>query len=463
MKYLDLLLDGGAFPIKLVRVSIEGADAESYLNNQTTNSLLDSRANVHCLLDIKGKIAAYFSLIKKDENKFLAFVEPQNLKNFSERVEQYKVIEDFELATTEVDGYFTFGLRNRSVDGEKINLFGVEGIFSSQLPPNIELVDIEKIKKLQGIMGDEAGKFLNETRYLDFSYDRSKGCFLGQEIVSKIDVHRKSSKFPILLEDGETSELDLLKAQRSDRIQGKTLDFNGREKKVHIFPVFIKSDEDLSKDLYEAGLSHYAENDDMDLALELLSYAVEFNPSFTDAVEMKGVILGRLGRYEEAIEMMKQLAQLDESSVMAHTNLSLFYMKIGDIEKAEIEKSNATLKSFKAMGVKADVDEQIEERKKMFNSVLEIDEFDEIANYGLGSIYLDSGDLDLSETHLKKVLDHNKKHSVSYLALAKVYKKMGKDLELKEILKTGLEISTKNGDFQPANEMQSMLIELKNN
>ncbi len=460
MKYLDLLLDGGAFPLKLQKVIIQGPDAQSYLNNQTTNSISSNKAKIHCMLDLKGKIKSFFSLIKKDQNKFLIFLESEMLESFTERLEQFKVIEEFEIDSKEVSGFFVFGKRNEDHQGEKINLFGIEGVFTEEAKPTIQKIEIEEVKNLQGILGDELNKFFNETRYLDFSYDRSKGCFLGQEIVSKIDVHRKSSKFPVLLEDLNTSQLSIFLAPRADRIQGKEIEVNGSTKRVNIYPVFIKEDIDLAQDFYDSALKNVSEDGELSFSLELLNYSIEYNPGFLDALEMKGVILGRLNRYDEAIKVMKELSSLDEASVMAHTNLSLFYMKIGDIENAEIEKSNATLKSFKAMGVKADIDDQNEERKKMFNSVLEIDEFDEIANYGLGSIYLEAGDLELSEFHLKRVLEKNKKHSVSYLALAKVYKKMSKQVELKEILTKGIEVSSKNGDFQPANEMQSILIEL---
>ncbi len=459
MKYLDLLLDGGAFPVNLRRVVIEGPDAQSYLINQTTNSLSTSRAKIHSLLDIKGKIASFFSLIKLNENKFLIFLDSKDYEAFLERIEKYKIIEEFEISSKEVQGYFVFGKRNK-ISGEKIIIWGIEGVFVENLDNSIKLVDTNKLKTLQGITGDERGRFLNETRYLDFCYDRSKGCFLGQEIVSKIDVHRKSSKFPILLEDVNTLEQSIFHAARADRISGKEIEHEGKLKKVSTYPVFIKDDNDLAQDLYEQALRIFTEEEETTLALELLDYSLEYKPDFLDALEMKGVILGRIEKYQEAIEVMKKLSSFDESSVMAHTNLSLFYMKIGDIENAEIEKSNATLKSFKEMGVKADKEEKNLERKKMFESVLEIDEFDEIANYGLGTIFLEEGDLDRSEFYLKRVLDHNKKHSVSYLALAKLYKKSNKDLELREILTLGLDVSSKNGDFQPANEMQSMLIDL---
>lgn len=460
MKYLDLLLNGGAFPVNLQRVVIQGPDAGSYLNNQTTNSISSREAKVHCMLDIKGKIQAAFSLIQKSENEFIVFLETIFYESFIERLDQFKVIEEFETRNQEVSGYFIFGKKNKKHIGEKLNLFGINGVFSEKLDVGIEELKIDRIKNLQGICGDELHKFLNETRYLDFSYDRSKGCFLGQEIVSKIDVHRKSSKFPVLLEDQKTGEINIYKASRLDRIQGKEIVLNGALKKVNVYPVLIKDDLELAQGFYDSALKNVSEDGDLNFSLELLTYAIEHNSVFLDALEMKGVILGRLDRYDEAIEVMKELSHLDETSVMAHTNLSLFYMKIGNIEKAEVEKSNATLKSFKAMGVKAEAEDENEERKKMFNSVLEIDEFDEIANYGLGSIYLESDNLDSSEFHLKRVLEKNSKHSVSYLALAKVYKKMGREIEMKQVLTKGIEVSSKNGDFQPANQMQSMLIEL---
>ena len=47
---------------------------------------------------------------------------------------------------------------------------------------------------------------------------------------------------------------------------------------------------------------------------------------------------------------MDDLLQVDPESIMAHTNKSLYLMKLGKIEEAEKEKDLATVKSFKKAG-----------------------------------------------------------------------------------------------------------------
>jgi tetratricopeptide (TPR) repeat protein len=54
-------------------------------------------------------------------------------------------------------------------------------------------------------------------------------------------------------------------------------------------------------------------------------------------------MLGRIERFEEAITWMDKLLSVNPQSVMAHTNKSLFLMKLGKIEEAEgwLQKAKA--------------------------------------------------------------------------------------------------------------------------
>ena len=51
------------------------------------------------------------------------------------------------------------------------------------------------------------------------------------------------------------------------------------------------------------------------------------------------MILGRSGRYREAIETFRRLEEIAPDEPMVHTNLSLYFMKVGDIEAAERHKT----------------------------------------------------------------------------------------------------------------------------
>ena len=81
-------------------------------------------------------------------------------------------------------------------------------------------------------------------------------------------------------------------------------------------------------------------------AKDLLRKALKEDNSNEDAYEALGVILGREGKYQEAVDVMKKLEKLNPASIMAKTNLSIFYMRLGDKETAEEYKAKATIAQF---------------------------------------------------------------------------------------------------------------------
>ena len=108
---------------------------------------------------------------------------------------------------------------------------------------------------------------------------------------------------------------------------------------------------DKARELYGKALDLFAEQKLIDAA-GLLAQAVQEDPRFADAHEALGVIYARLDRVDEAIECMNRVLEIDPGSVMAHTNLSVFYMKKGMKEKAEEEKAKATVATFDQFGKK---------------------------------------------------------------------------------------------------------------
>lgn len=69
-------------------------------------------------------------------------------------------------------------------------------------------------------------------------------------------------------------------------------------------------------------------------------------PDFLDVYEGLAVVYSKLGRLDEAIGLMDRLVEKDPDSLMAHVNLSVFYMKKGMKEAAEVEKAKATVLQF---------------------------------------------------------------------------------------------------------------------
>jgi tetratricopeptide (TPR) repeat protein len=179
-------------------------------------------------------------------------------------------------------------------------------------------------------------------------------------------------------------------------------------------------------------------------------------------------MLGRQNRYEEALEWMKQLSEINPRSVLAHTNMSLFLMKLGRIEEAEEHKSLATVKSFQSFGDEAKQKEAEAEKKKkqeqewseresMFNQVLDIDPEDTLANYGLGSIAVERQNWQKAREHLERVLKADPKYSVAYLALGRALKGLGLKDEARAVWTEGIKVAAAKGDLMPANQMQQEL------
>ncbi len=81
-------------------------------------------------------------------------------------------------------------------------------------------------------------------------------------------------------------------------------------------------------------------------AAEALEAMISVYPDFADAYETLGMVFYKLNRYDDAIVWTDKLAKLRPDYAMAHTNLSVFYMKKGDKIKAEEEKALATVLSF---------------------------------------------------------------------------------------------------------------------
>ena len=104
----------------------------------------------------------------------------------------------------------------------------------------------------------------------------------------------------------------------------------------------IRLEYEKAIDLFAAGKG--------DAAAEALLKIIEKEPAFFDAYETLGMIHYKAGRLDEAIRWAEKLAAICPANAMAHTNLSVFYMKKGMKEKAEEEKAKAVVLNFGKKG-----------------------------------------------------------------------------------------------------------------
>ena len=501
----DLRLNKKVFKLSNNYIRIQGEDAEQYLHSQTTNnvkSLEVKNFQFNSILDTSGKIISSFLIYKNDKNDFFLIVEADYIEATIERIEKYHIAEEFDVSAIDKDSFLV--INDKSVSSSSKYFFDGDYIIFETDEKLATPEEFETLKLLTGVptLGREVevGTLINNTFFDELSVDYKKGCYPGQETVSKINTRRGAAYKPVLLicdskaplelgkieinskKVGEIKKslsigeqtfnyVDLLREYRVDKsdinftINSKEL--NGR---VHYLPFIDGSKEKLAIDLYDRAMEYFLANDN-ELALKYFTKAIEVNPTYEDAYESLGVLYGRLEQFDKAIELMKQLKELNPKCMMALTNLSLYHMKIGEIETAEKYKGDATLLNFELLGDEADRKRQKEEaevkrlaemnrREGMFKQVLEMDPEDAMANNGMGEIELDRQNFMQAQKYFDAAIKSDKKYSVAYLGLAKSLYQQQKIDELKDVLQEGIKIAGKNGDLMPANEMQSLYSKL---
>ncbi|MFP6581157.1 MAG: glycine cleavage T C-terminal barrel domain-containing protein, partial [Candidatus Hydrogenedentota bacterium] len=283
----------------------------------------------------------------------------------------------------EIFGYEVLAFRLSMTGEDGFVLVGEQGECSSILGRLLEQeVDYPCVRldpQAQTILRIESGipKFgvdmdtshlIPETTLERNSISYEKGCYLGQEVVARLKAYGtvKRALMGLQFSDGAPDALDRL-AGAAISVEGKrvghitsaalspTLDttialaylnrdhrtpdaildaqIDGLDASVKlqvcVLPLHTASTrEEQAQALYTEALDLFqADLDDSDeSAIPLLKEALLLSPEFEDAYEVLGVILNRHHRVDEAIYFMKHLKELNPNSIMAHTNLSVFYL-----------------------------------------------------------------------------------------------------------------------------------------
>jgi folate-binding protein YgfZ len=367
--------------------------------------------------------------------------------------------------------------------------------------------DVLRIEAGIPIFGkDMDGKnILPETGLEHSSVSYNKGCYIGQEVIARIKTYGAPNfalmgliiegsdlppyngtlrlgdkKIGTLKSSVHSVSLDkvialayLHKEHRSPDIDLEvTIDNNPFQVKTCLLPFYqAQTKKDHSKKLLTQALQSYKDQDDLDGPIAILREAIELDAKNADAYEALGVFLSKQDKLDEAISLMKRLVEINPQEIMAHSNLSVYYMKQGRIEDAENEKAEATAIQFeqaieKNMAKKLKKKEaeqklkEMEERVGMFKKVLEIDPKDQVANFGLGSIYLETGRYEEGLEPLKTVIEAYQDYSAAYLLLGKTWEKLSNKEEAIETYKKGIAAASKKGDLMPLKDMQNRMKQL---
>ena len=221
--------------------------------------------------------------------------------------------------------------------------------------------------------------------------------------------------------------------------------------------------------LYDRSVRAFAEGRE-ETALRSLEEALRLDPGFSDGYEAIGVMLGRSERFHEAIDIFKRLEEIAPEEPMVNTNLSLYFMKIGDKETAEAEAAKAMQKSMaRQSGGAVDgskLDEVLAEqrrsdarrKKEMFSQVLEIDAEDGVALFGLGSALLVLEDWAGADEVLGRAVEVEGENSAVYLARGKAQEQLGRAADAEATYRTGMEVASRKGDLMPLKEMEHRVL-----
>jgi len=180
------------------------------------------------------------------------------------------------------------------------------------------------------------------------------------------------------------------------------------------------------------------------------------------------VLLGRRGRFEEAIAVMRQLLEADPDSVMAHTNMSVYHNRLGRIEEAEREARAAAVKGAERQRrEQGRTEEQRRQRERaasdrsrreeMFRQVLAIDPADALANFGLGQLMVEAGDHGEAVPVLERSIAADRDHSAAYLALGRALEGLGEADRARQVYSAGVGVAARRGDLRTASLMHERL------
>jgi folate-binding protein YgfZ len=490
-------------------IKVQGTDSLKFFNGQTTNDLIhlkNHESKLTARLSRNGKLQSFFYYGLSTSAHYLLCPKELVQKIFDD-LTKFIIMDDVEMTLLQ-DTPWLIANNDQpiAVTGLfEINMFGFPAHIALSKNETLELhseEELEALRKLNGFpkWGENVNEsaFINDTFLNEIGISYKKGCFLGQETVAKIENNRGAAYYPMLLEleqgqsvsrefEGEWLFIGeekigkltnvvgthlIASLNRDQRVLGKKITFKIQntlfKAEVKSLPYFgAQTKEEIARELYHQAVSFF-QNNEVEKSLVTLKRCLFFDRSYSDAYEVIGVILGRLQKYEEAVTWMDQLLQVNNKSVLAHTNKSLFFMRLGKIEEAEAEKALATVKSFAVFGEEAQIKKKLEEeklkklqdmekREKMFLQVLEIDPEDSVALYGLADIFFSRGKYHEAILNLEKVVAYDEKYSVAYVLLGKGYLEIKEKARAQETFEKGIKVATQRGDMMPANEMQSLL------
>ena len=223
-------------------ISVTGDDSETFLNNIITNDIKKintEKAIYSCLLSPQGKVISHFFVIKV-KNQFLFIIDSFLLSELIEKLDFYKLRSKIDITEdNRYDIFFTLddNLKLNSIfefNDPRNKKLGKYMILNKNTDKTINLESdkfytqiIDTNGMIDNIFNQIKGQYfslelnLKELKAIDFS----KGCYVGQENTSRMNLKNKISKRIFRINSTKGIELndDLL---FENEIIGKVISLN---------------------------------------------------------------------------------------------------------------------------------------------------------------------------------------------------------------------------------------------
>lgn len=498
---------GGAIELKNFKsFEFQGADVFNYLQGQVTSDLTalkdHNEIQLCARVDFSGRLKSYFYIYGLDGHFYL-LVESILADEAKCLLENNIISEDVVILPIEKECFFAFGVSDLSLFHQDVvasgTLFNESGVL---------FFNRENFLKFNHFSNETIGliKFLNFYPQLNLNcfidglvwetplaitLGAAKGCFLGQEPISKVLSRRGANYYPVFLTTHNLIDLKTIdrylqneeagrvyecysfhgntlfscSLKREFRVANKEYQFKFNDETVTAlcssWPYLgLNSKEGKANFLHDEAAKNYIANKTDD-SIALLEMALSLKPDHLDSLESLGVILRGQSLFQKSIDCFKKIIELAPENTMPHTNLSILYAQMGRIEEAEEEKRIAITKDFKknqiAYDAKVIEDQKNMEREKMFWEILNIDPEDSFANISLAEIYFTQEKWPESKKHLMQILENDSDNLKALLLMGKILLKTKEEAEGQIYLARVVEIAIKKGELKVAEEAQSIL------
>jgi len=393
---------------------------------------------------------------------------------------------------------------------EQATTLGLQHVSTEDIAALLEVLRIEGGLVRVDVDLPAKARLLPETGLEQQTVSYTKGCYLGQEVIARVRTYGSvptALRALVLTQTTDQAALDEIPANgepvsiegkrighwasrtyspavsapvayaylnRHHRTPGTQLTVDGLNGPLHVqvqlLPLHHSADlEARVHQMYDRAIRIFADGDEAK-ALKLLERTLSLDASFADAYEAIGVILGRSGRYHEAIDFFQRLGEVVPDEPLVHTNLSLYYMKIGDKQTAEDHSSLALQKGLAAASdgersLAEIANEQLasrrldaERKKRMFGQVLEFDPDDSIALFGSGSALSVLMEWEEAAAMLERASAADKNNSAVYLAWGKALEELDRTDDAIATYRAGMDVASKRGDLMPLKEMEHRVL-----